>query len=575
VTEPSHSRGLLPAVGSATLVVVASAILAYSFGFNFGLGNHTAYLLPALKLLDPDLFVRDWALSSSTQYHQAFAYVAAPLLAADPQGWALAFALTASVMVGALALQALSSTLVGPRLGIPSFILLVSVLLLTRTTGPGGSYAFDGTFQPSAVSSVCLLAAVAAFVAGNRLVSGMLLALAALFHANLALLAFGAFGVAELALGRKDLGRRLLSQLVPASLIVGTFLPMLVEAASGGRDAALGRHVYLYVRAPHHFVLGDKIPEFFPLVGWSLVALAIVRPWLQTDHGIAFRRFAACVFGLLAVVGLGVLAAPLSDGARALFSWRMAPTAEIVLQAGSLAGVSRIVTEPRHSGAFGWQRVLVIGVGLSLVFVGWAAGDRLGPIQVVALITAGAVSSVLFDRWRTRARPAGVAGDARVRSRVLTAVSLLLLAGFALRPLARVPRYSNLMSGTQTAERKLFQWMQQGTRKSALFLIPPDLEGTRVFANRAVVVDWKNNPGIPSEVREWYRRLEDVTGRPGFRTVAALRGYDELDPGRLERLRARYGFDYAVVRRGREHAFAEYDRPYQNAEFVVLGSARR
>jgi hypothetical protein len=563
VTEPSGLRGSLHAAGTSALVVLASALLAVSFSFNFGHGNQTSYLLPALKLLDPELYVRDWAVSSSTQYHQAFAYVAAPLLAVDPRGWAVALALTTSIMVGALALQALSSTLVGPRLGLTSFLLLVCVLLRTRTSGPAGTYAFDGTFQPSTLSTACLLATVAAFVAGKRLVSGFLLALSALFHVNFALLAFGAFSLAELALGRKDLGRRLLAQLGPASLVVGAFVPMLTKAASSGGDTALGRHVYLYIRAPHHFVLGDK----------TLVTWAIVRPWLHTENGLAFRRYAACVFGLLAVTGLGVLAAPLSDGARALFSWRLAPIAEVVLEAGCLAGVARIVAEPRHEGALGWQRVLLLGAGLSLVSVGWAVTDRFGPLQVVALITAGTASSLLVHRFR--ARSPGGASDVPVRSWVLVALSLLLLAGFSLRPLARVPRRSNLMSGTPATEAKLFQWMQEGTPKSALFLIPPELEGTRLFAKRAVVIDWKNNPGIPSEVLAWYRRLEDVTGRPGFRSMAALRGYDELDPARFERLRARYGFDYAVVRRGREHAFADHDRPYQNAEFVVLGNFRR
>jgi hypothetical protein len=561
VTEPSRSRGPLPAAGTAALVILASALLAVSFGFNFGIGNQTAYLLPALKLLDPELFVRDWALSSSTQYHQAFAYLAAPLLAADPRGWAVALGLTASIAVGALALHALSSTLAGPRLGLASFLLLVSVLLLTRTTGPAGTYAFDGTFQPSTLSNVCLLAAVAAFVAGSRRVSGVLLALAGLFHVNFALLAAGAFGVAELVLGRKDLGKRLLAQLGPVSLVVAMFLPMLVRAASSGPDTVLGRLVYLYVRAPHHFVLGDKVPEFLPLVGWSLVAWAVVRPWLHAEDRLVYRRFAACAFGLLAVVGLGVLAARVSDGARALFAWRLAPAAEIVLQAGSLSGVVRFAGESGHSRTFDGQRVLLIVAGLGLVFVGWTAADRTGPIQVVALVTAGATSSLLLDRWSPRAR---------MRPAMLTALSLLLLAGFALRPLARVPRHSNLVSATPTAEARLFQWMQQGTRKSALFLIPPDLDGVRLFSQRAIVVDWKNNPGIPSEVLAWYRRLEDVTGRPGFRSVDALRDYDELDPARFERLRARYDFDYAIVRRGREAAFKDYEKPYQNSEFVVL-----
>ncbi len=574
MNAPSTSRGPLSPLGAGAIVVLASALFAVSFGFNFGVGNQTLYLLPALKLLDPELFVRDWTFTHATHYHQAFAYVAALLVSLDPEGWGIGLGLTVTITGGMLALYALLRALVGARLAVPAHLLLVSLLFLTRTAGPAITYAFEGTLQPSTVSSAFLFGAAAGFVAGRYRWSGALLGLSGLFHMNLLLLSAGAFGVAQLALGRQGLVRRLLDQLGPVCLVLLLFVPTLLGAVDSGADAKLGRSIYLYVRAPHHFVLSDKIPEFFPLAGWSLVAWGIVSKLDDGDEGAPFHRLFACALGLVAMVWLGVLAALVSDGARALFSWRLEPHAEVILQAGSLAGAARFATEPAKARALGRWRLVAIAAGLALAFTGWAARDRSGPIQVATLIALAVTVAVLSDHTLTRGRATVASWRERFGPTALAVLGGLLLLGFGVPPLRRVARHSSLLHGLPPAEAELYRWMQRESAKSSVFLTPPDLEGARLLGRRAVVVDWKGTPAIPTETLSWYRRLEDVTGRPGFRGAADLAAYDTLDATRLERLRARYRFDYAVVRRGRESAFAGYETPHANAGFVVLRSSK-
>jgi len=118
--------------------------------------------------------------------------------------------------------------------------------------------------------------------------------------------------------------------------------------------------------------------------------------------------------------------------------------------------------------------------------------------------------------------------------------------------------------------RALAEFMRERTPKQALFLTPPDDDSLRFFGERAIVVDWKGNPAVPAEVLAWYRRIEDVTGRHGMTREEELRGYDALDEQRLEALRVRYGFDYAVVRRGRERALGDYPRAFEDPNYVVL-----
>src|SRR5436190_1411372 len=143
------------------LAAFTALLFAVSFGFNFGIRNQSLYLLPALKLLDSDLYVRDWTFSHATHYHQAFAYVGALLVSLDPRGWGVALGHTAVIAAGTFALYPLCCAL-ARRAGTAVFVLLVVVLMATRTNGPTLTYVFDAALQPSTLSGALLLGAATA-----------------------------------------------------------------------------------------------------------------------------------------------------------------------------------------------------------------------------------------------------------------------------------------------------------------------------------------------------------------------------------------------------------------------------
>jgi hypothetical protein len=551
----------------------ASLVFALSFGFSFGVGNQAHYLLAAQKILDPALYQRDWTFTHETHYHGAYAYLGAALIALDPHGWAVALAHTVVVAAGTLALYALLRALV-PRLALPGFLLLVAVLLVSRTRGPCHSHAFDDILQPSTLSSAAMFGAVAALVAGRGRLSGTLLGLAGLLHVNFLVLAIPAFGVAQWALGRSGLPRRGLEQLGPAAVVLLLFSPMLIGAAGGGEEAKAARAVYLYVRAPHHFVLFGRGLEFGPVVGWALLAWGLGARWLGDPEGQAYRRAAACALGLMTTIALGAAAAQVSDGARAAFAWRLTPHLEIVLQAMAIAAALRLATETGAARALTARQLVAVAAGFTLAVATWALLSRwllLGVTASIGVVLAALVvlarsssTPAAFVAWRERFGRHAVLG--------LGAVMVVATGGWQSKGIAR---RSSLLKGLPKNQAALFAWMREKSDKSSVFLIPPDLAETRFHSQRSVVVDWKTMPAVPSEAVGWYRRIEDVTGRPGLKNAAELAGYDELDPERLEALRGRYDFDYAVVRRRREAAFKGYATAYRNREFVVLGPPRR
>src|SRR5262245_52408974 len=50
-------------------------------GYRYGEGNHTIYLLDALRQTDPSILRNDWFLTQTLQYHALFGWTAGKLLA--------------------------------------------------------------------------------------------------------------------------------------------------------------------------------------------------------------------------------------------------------------------------------------------------------------------------------------------------------------------------------------------------------------------------------------------------------------------------------------------------------------
>jgi len=116
---------------------------------------------------------------------------------------------------------------------------------------------------------------------------------------------------------------------------------------------------------------------------------------------------------------------------------------------------------------------------------------------------------------------------------------------------------------------ELYRWLREKSPKDAIYLTPPDLEGARFLGQRAIVVDWKAVPLIPTELLEWYERLCDVTGRE-VKGSGDMAGYGSIDPERLARIVNKYHPDYIVLRRGGERRFENLPVVYQNSGYSVL-----
>jgi hypothetical protein len=561
------------------IAIAGAASIAYglTFGFTYGVNNQVAYMLASLRLLDPTILRDDWLAAHTLNYHPAFAYLGWLLLAIGGRGgWGIGVATVVAAAAGAFALYFVARRLFPAELSLPAFLLLLVLMLASGTREMAMSYAFDPIFQPSMVASALLVASIPPFLAGRWLLSGVLLGLGSLFHANFLVLGVATFGLAHLMLGKgegKDAWRERMPRHLGPSIVVGLLLAPVILKGVGGADAARGQEILFEIRSPHHYRPRGYLADFFPFLAWQMLGLGLGGWVFRVKEGRG-RRFAALVLALLAVVWGGTVAAVVFESRRAtqLFVWRFAPYVDLLLQLVIVGSVLRWLLTPRAPLRMPPASVAATAAGLAGLLVSLVTRDPpvvtwIEWMVLLAVVGLGVRAALHYAPDVVKRIPSWGPRAACVAAGALAA---FVFVNVVREPLSTVSRRSNLVTGMPGAETDLYAWLREHTPKDATILSPPGLERFRIASERAIVVDWKSSTYAPAELVEWYRRLEDVSGRKGFRSRdEVVSGYDAMDRGRLAALRDKYHLTYAVVGRGREAALG-YPTAYANGPFVVL-----
>lgn len=117
----------------------------------------------------------------------------------------------------------------------------------------------------------------------------------------------------------------------------------------------------------------------------------------------------------------------------------------------------------------------------------------------------------------------------------------------------------------------LCAWIQQHTPRDAIFITPPYLEGFRLRAERAIVVDFKSTAYLEADVREWRDRLLDLTSHVVYTRkqdpYPAMRvGYQSLTPDAIRLVAAKYRATFVVAERP-----TRFEMPllYENASYAL------
>ncbi len=548
-------------------MLLASLAFALTFGLNYPIDNQAVYFLQALRQNDPGVLARDWYAAEVTHYHPAITQFVAPLLRLSPSGWAIAVLHPVIMVVGCSAWYTVCRRLVRSRpLALGAFFLVLCLMTLSKTLSTGVSYIFNEAFQPSTLGSVGLLLALPPFLSRRWLLSGIALGVSGLFHANFLVLNVAAFGLAHLFLGGdwRCIVRRLALQLGPSLLAVAFLLvPMLATVAS--EHGAEAQRILFQIRSPHHYAPTRFQRDLIPLVSWSVLGVVACR---LLPKGRALRLLQRWWLATAVVVWSGTLLTSWGYIARVaqLFVWRLAPFLDLAGQSLFCLALARCVAKPALLRRLTMNDRISLFVSVMALACAYAlrGNPRLTEAFCVmwglAMLIAGARWAV--SRWGRR--------GARFATATLPFAALCVFAWYVEPALSELEHRSNKLEPLPSYDQQLYDWIAKNTPRDARFLSPPWHHTFRYDTQRAIVVDWKATPMLPDEVLEWFTRLKDVTGRPGFRGFADLKGYNLMDMARLRRLDAKYDVDFVLVAKGPHRRLNQLKPVYSNARWVVF-----
>jgi hypothetical protein len=538
-------------------------------GYRFGESNHAVYLIDALRRADPALLRNDWWAQSTLQYHFVFNTVTAWLIRLG--------VVEPAFLVGYLALAVLLHVAwrkLALRLGGSDGSYLLSVILYYILAGGVGlgMYHFlqDSAFLPSNIANVAMLWGVYFLIAGRLTSAGIALGIAGLFHINHALFGIGLWA------GAFVYRRTLFGDWLAGTVVLLALSAVQIVPAAGAVLARSGRlplhefvDLFVRVRHPHHFDprswhWGVWLCFIAPLPA-AVLAYRRERPTPATPGrrraAVVFLLFAgAIVFALLTAgfwfVGetfvqlnlyrFSIYPKLLSCVAVAWLLWDRTPAVRQWLCGALVAAVAACACVVMFRPALYNVHVAFFFFAIALVALATLAGIRR---ELVAALLMGISFTFIAYVGGANRIPAGVE-----------------VGGLA---------------GDDPAYRSVAAWARDHTATDSVFLVPPDEESFRLYARRAIVVNFKGVPQLSAELPEWRDRLLKVLDfqstrdllalpRPMGRTLAAIRArYDSLPPEHLFAVARDYHARYVVLTRRPDAAPSGTTCAFDNGRYFL------
>jgi hypothetical protein len=230
--------------------------------------------------------------------------------------------------------------------------------------------------------------------------------------------------------------------------------------------------------------------------------------------------------------------------AAQVYVWRLAPVLIVLVQICVMRSLVSVAVGKPYDGLIGSRGVRATIIAIASVgfflFYGYREHDFRTSLTLAVLLTMLLASLAIRRRWL----PA--LGTSLIP--LTGVIAFLAFASIGLHSLAVVKADSNLIERSR-AEQALYAWARS-TELDSRFLVPPEMEDFRLQARRPVVVDWKTAPFVPSELIEWYERIDAISGGTKPRSLeAAMNGYSRLGPEVLRTLSKRYSVSYVVLKK--------------------------
>ena len=474
------------------LLMTGMSISLLIGGYQFGLSNHTVYLVDPLRQNNPQILQNDWWATSTLQYHGAFSTMSAALMRWGIIQPAFLTGYLALVVLLHLAWWKLNRILGGSG---ETYLLSVVFFYLSAAGFGLGLYTFlqDSSILPSNLANIAMLWAICFYAAGRIGLAGLLLGVSGMFHLNHAIVAPWLW--AMMVLGEFIKGNRLdWKWAAGTAAVIGLSLvsvaAVIREVPARSYQLPLREFIAFYVRLRHAHHYDPRAWSILFWLGflWP-IPLAIILSRRMTDEP---ARRVVSVFHLFLCLQLVALALAgfcyVSETFIQLSIYRFS----IFVKLLSCIGAAIVLIKFAPS----WTRKLAL------------------PLLILGLVVGAVVQ-----------RGKGVLPDMMPQD-----------------PMDYVA---------------MCNWVRDpaNTPRDAIFIVPPQEQGFRLYAQRAIVVNLKGVPQLSSELKEWRTRLEDVLDGDPMQfaarfnqTLALIRQrYESLPPQHFTQVAQRYHAPFLIL----------------------------
>ena len=507
------------------VAALTAVVYVVKHGYEYGVGDHDEMLPQLFRMLDPDLYPRDWFVveqGARFTVRTPFLWVLRVLCLAMPP-WAAAAVLYVAGLVGVAAgVYALARAL---RVEAPAAALgtVVGVGLIPTWALSGSAIVYQ-TLVPELLAWAIAVPAVRLVVTGRPAAGGALLGASAYVQLLVGALTTGALGLAILlgALPASRPGVAASRPWAPASRPPTDWRGRWTAALKVGASS-LAVALPFVVLILHDRATGPPVPAGGLSSYFLIVELRLPHHYLPSEFGLG--RWAR--FGLVALAG---------GAGLAWLRWRGRP----------LVFVERFAAAVALACAVAWPLVEAADSLFVAQLQVFKATVPLVPLLTVA--TAAALVDALPAGLEARAGwPFRHPGAAWASTLGLAAVAALLVAAGPLRSrLGPLTRDADLVA--------LEAWARANTPTVALFVVPPSNTSFRSGSRRSVAITYKPTSFQEGSTHVWYDRLlfvapgADSSAALGFSFAEALdAAYARNDAADWRRLEAEWGVDYALV----------------------------
>jgi hypothetical protein len=177
----------------------------------------------------------------------------------------------------------------------------------------------------------------------------------------------------------------------------------------------------------------------------------------------------------------------------------------LVVLLGIVAGITALVRVAGGSGVV--AAVLAFWLARHLAPIGGADASA---------VEAGAIAISLVGAHLLARRAPGLSG--RLPGGLLGAAAAAAALALGAGVVVRAHGWETGLSAQDVAWRQIASEARTHSARGAIILTPPDLDGFRFYAHRAIVVDYGEFP-FGKGTSDWSRRLVAVTGDPAIVTA--------------------------------------------------------